>query len=138
MKVTLKLIAIILIIVSCSNPKAGNADQSSEKKLPQKELKEIVMKDYNDAAELFSIKYDISRKNSETIIQEYIIIYDPLINQILTGNKDIRIGEKLLKPEESLYEFINRMNKITGEDPAKISSFVIDLKMYLKLMESDN
>ncbi|HOD62569.1 MAG TPA: hypothetical protein PKG96_10770 [Bacilli bacterium] len=133
MKMKLYL-TMILLIASCSNPKETADNKSKEIEKPSEELIEMFMKDYNDAAELFSIKYNISQKNAKIIINEYIRIYDPVLNSIITGKEDDRIGEKLLNPDESLRDFIFRMNQITGEESVKISSFVIDLKIYMKLI----
>lgn len=137
MKITLYL-TMILLIVSCSNPKEKADNQHKESQKPSEELIEMLMKDYHDAAELFSIKYNISQKNAKIIIQEYINIYDPFLQIIITGKVDERIGEKLFNPDETLRDFILRMNQMTGEESVKISSFVIDVKMYMKLMEIDN
>lgn len=123
---------ILIFVFSCSNQKEETEIRNKEHKIPSEKLIKRLMKNYNDAAELLSIKHNISQKNSNIIIQEYIKIYDLILYRIVTGKKVENITEKYLNPDESLSAFISRMNHLTGEESVKISAFIIDLKSYME------
>lgn len=131
-------IVMIILMFSCSGNNNIKTDQSQDSKELAPEIRAIIMKDYSDAIELLSIKHNISYDNSNKIVLEYIKIFDPIFQEIISGINDDRSGEKVFNPDETLTEFIKRMTLLTNESTEKISSFVIDLKMYMTIIKDND
>lgn len=126
---------IMTLFYSCN----GDSQKvSSESKELSSELREFLMKDYNEATQLFAAKYNISEKNSKLITAEYIKIFDPVMQQTITGIDDDRFLEKFIKPDESISEFIDRLTILSGEPKNIVSSYVIDLKLYMKSLKGND
>jgi hypothetical protein len=134
-KVFYLLIPVMLTMFSCNR---DSQSSSTEKIEISADVIKVIMKDYNEATQLLGVKFNISGKNAELITSEYIKIYDPIMHRLITGVEDDKINEKIFNPDETLTEFINRVYMLTGEPKEKISSYLLELKMYLKTMDENN
>lgn len=103
-------------------------NHSSNKKEP------VFWYKYNRLIGILSIKYNISDTIVEVIFMEYMKINYP-IEYALLGGKDSKEHVDLFKPDESILQTTNRMNKRFGIKKTLIGSIIYDIELEISLLE---
>ena len=122
-------LTLMFLNTNCSNtPK----EISEEKTELSHEAKTIILKKYEEATQILSVKHNIPDDKARLITMEYIKIYVPHIYMMVSGVEDNRLAEKIIKPDEELTDFIQRLAQSTGQPNDIVASYVFDLKLFLK------
>tara|TARA_R110002110_G_scaffold61285_15_gene172263 strand:- start:124 stop:495 length:372 start_codon:yes stop_codon:yes gene_type:complete len=98
----------------------------------------ILLKDYNDATSMLFHKYEIDSTKASIITYRFLEIYDPEIyNYIAKYSREFKVKEFSKEPKPNLSDFVRQLSGETGLPLKTVSSYVMDLKMYMKEMRSD-
>lgn len=131
-------ILFILFIVSCNSV---NDEQDNNKKSDSEtfeNLKEIILKDYNDAITLLSFKYGIDSLKAREITMKYIEVYDRSTLYMISENKEDFDFNNFSDTEVNISYFINDMCEETKLDPKIVSSYLIDLKVFMFMADYES
>jgi len=123
----------MILFTSCG---AERKESSKENIELSSETKALILKDYTEATQILSLKYDIPEDKSQLITAEYIRIFDPVRYELISGIKDNRLVDKIMNPDENISNFIERMALLTEQSKAKVASYVMDMKLYLETMNN--
>lgn len=126
-------ILFMILFTSCG---AERKESSKENIELSSETKALILKDYTEATQILSLKYDIPEDKSQLITAEYIRIFDPVRYELISGIKDNRLVDKIMNPDENISNFIERMALLTEQSKAKVASYVMDMKLYLETMNN--